>query len=95
MDTPQNNKDGYAASDVLNRIGNIKPNSLLIAHGMADDNVLLINTTRVAAELQKRGVPFEMMLYPGEHHGLKGYAKRKFQWNLMTDFFERKLKPSQ
>lgn len=95
MDTPQNNKDGYAASDVLNRIGNIKPNSLLIAHGMADDNVLLINTTRVAAELQKRGVPFEMMLYPGEHHGLKGYAKRKFQWNLMTDFFERKLKTAQ
>lgn len=92
MDTPQNNKDGYAASDVLNRIENIKPNSLMIAHGMADDNVLLGNTTRVVAELQKRGVPFEMMLYPGEKHGLKGYKKRMFQWNLMMDFFERKLK---
>ncbi len=92
MDTPQNNKDGYAASDVLNRIENIKPNSLLLAHGMADDNVLLGNSTRVAAELQKRGVPFEMMFYPGEKHGLKGYKKRMFQWQLMMDFFERKLK---
>lgn len=92
MDTPQNNHEGYAASDVLNRIGNIKPNSLLLAQGMADDNVLMQNSTRVAAELQKRGVPFEMMFYPGQHHGLKGYERRKFQWNLMTDFFERKLK---
>lgn len=92
MATPEENKEGYAASDVLNRIENIKPNSLMIMHGMADDNVLLDNTTRVMSALQAKGIPFESMLYPGERHGLKGYMKRKSQFESMLDFFNRHLK---
>ena len=86
------NKDGYAKSDVLNRLQNLKPNSLMIMHGMADDNVLLDNTTRVIAALQAKGIPFETMLYPGERHGLKGNAKKKHQFQSALDFFNRHLK---
>lgn len=92
MSMPQENKDGYIASDVLTRLDNLAPNSLLLMHGMADDNVILANTTRVMEALQSKAIPFELMLFPGERHGLKGLAKNKFRWKLYLDFLDRKLK---
>ena len=93
MSTPKDNVDGYARSDVLNRLDNLKPGSLLLMHGMADDNVLLSNTTRVMAALQKKSIPFELMLYPGERHGVRGNPKNLQRYRLYLDFFDRKLKP--
>ncbi len=92
MSTPQDNPKGYAGGDVLNRIDNLKPGELLLMHGMADDNVQLTNSTRVMAALQKKGVPFELMLYPGERHGLKGNERNLQKFRLQLDFFNRKLK---
>jgi len=94
MSTPQANPQGYAGGDVLNRIDNLKPGSLLLMQGMADDNVQLTNSTRVMAALQKKGVPFELMLYPGERHGLKGNERNLQKFRLQLDFFNRKLKPN-
>lgn len=94
MSTPQDNPTGYANSDVLNRIGNLKPGSLLLMQGMSDDNVQFSNSTRVMLALQKTGVPFELMLYPGERHGLKGNERNKQRFLLDLDFFNRKLKPN-
>lgn len=93
MSTPQANPDGYAASDVLNRIDNLKPGSLLLMQGMADDNVQFSNSTRVMLALQKKSVPFELMLYPGERHGLHGNERNLQRYRLYLDFFKRKLKP--
>ncbi len=94
MSTPQANPTGYANSDVLNRIGNLKPGSLLLMQGMADDNVQFSNSTRIMLALQQLSVPFELMLYPGERHGLKGNAKNLQRFRMQMDFFTRKLKPN-
>ena len=94
MSTPHDNPDGYAKSDVLNRLDNLKPGVLLLMQGMSDDNVQLSNSTRVMAALQKKGVPFELMLYPGERHGLKGNERNLQKFRLQLDFFNRKLKPN-
>ncbi|CAN5459285.1 S9 family peptidase [soil metagenome] len=93
MGKPEENKDGYANSDVLNRLKNLKPNSLLLLHGMADDNVIFENSTRLIAALQKNATPFEMMLYPGERHSAPG-SRTKGLHVLKThlDFFDRQLK---
>ena len=93
MSTPQDNPDGYARSDVLNRIGDLRPGALLLMQGMADDNVQFANSTRVMQALQQRGVPFELMLYPGQRHGLKGNERNLQRFRLDLDFFNRKLKP--
>ena len=93
MSTPQANPDGYAASDVLNRIDNLKPGSLLLMQGMADDNVQFSNSTRIMLALQKKSVPFELMLYPGERHGLHGNERNLQRYRLYLDFFKRKLMP--
>lgn len=93
MGKPDENKDGYAASDVLDRLKTLKPNSLLLLHGMADDNVIFENSTRLIAALQKNAIPFEMMLYPGERHSAPG-SKTKGLHVLKThlEFFDRQLK---
>jgi len=93
MGKPDDNKDGYARSDVLARLNGLKPDSLLLLHGMADDNVIFENSTRLIAALQKNAIPFEMMLYPGERHSAPG-SKTKGLHVLKThlDFFDRRLK---
>ncbi|KQZ18319.1 S9 family peptidase [Caulobacter sp. Root1472] len=93
MGKPDENKDGYTQSDVLNRLKNLKPNSLLLLHGMADDNVIFENSTRLIAAMQKNAIPFEMMLYPGERHSAPG-SKTKGLHVLKTHlaFFDRQLK---
>jgi dipeptidyl-peptidase-4 len=93
MGTPEDNKAGYQASDVLPRLTNLKADSLLILHGMADDNVTFDHSTRVFAALQAQGIPFETMVYPGLRHRAGWTPENKLHRTLMTlGFFDRKLK---
>ncbi|MEO0882894.1 MAG: DPP IV N-terminal domain-containing protein [Pseudomonadota bacterium] len=92
MDTPQDNPDGYEASSVFPYIDNLE-DPLLLIHGMADDNVVFENSTRLMAELQKRGKHFELMTYPGERHGIRGEALQIHLMRTRMEFLSRHLKP--
>ena len=63
----------------------------MIMHGMADDNVIFEHATRVINGLQERSMPFEMMLYPGQRHGVRGNPRLLQQWRTWLDFFGREL----
>jgi dipeptidyl-peptidase-4 len=94
MGTPADNAEGYRLSQVTGRVGNLRPGSLLIVHGMADDNVIFENSTRVIAKLQAQGTDFETMTYPGLRHRTGWTAKPLMHRTIATmDFFHRKLKP--
>jgi dipeptidyl-peptidase-4 len=71
MDQPAANADGYRDSTVFAHLDGLRA-PLLLVHGMADDNVLFTNSTKLMAALQARGQPFSLMTYPGAKHGLKG-----------------------
>ena len=90
MSTPQGNVEGYAASDVIPRLPNMT-GRLLLMHGMADDNVILENSTRVIDALQSRSMPFELMLYPGQRHGVRGNDRQLQQWRTYLDFLDRTI----
>ena len=62
---------------------------LLVIHGMADDNVVLDNTTAFAAAMQAHAVPFEMMLYPGQTHGIGGPKISVHLYDSVFDFLAR------
>jgi dipeptidyl-peptidase 4 len=64
---------------------------LLLIHGMADDNVLFENSTRLMAALQARDVSFELMTYPGGRHGLDRPGQRRHAFGLIVDFMRRHL----
>lgn len=90
MSTPQANPEGYAATDVLPRLDDMT-GRLLLLHGMADDNVIFGNATRVIDALQAKSVPFEIMLYPGQRHGVRGDPRQLQQWRTYLDFLDRTI----
>ena len=93
MGTPAENASGYAATEVVGRLPRLKPGSVLILHGMADDNVTFDHTTRVLFALQAAGTAFETMVYPGlRHRGGWTPTNRKHRAMQTVDFFDRKLK---
>jgi len=93
MGTPRDNAEGYRLGQVNARLGALRPDALLIIHGMADDNVVFENSTRVIYDLQGRGIPFEMMAYPGLRHRTGWTSKPMIHRTHITlDFFDRKLK---
>lgn len=94
MDSPQDNAEGYEKSSVFYHLDKLEtdlPNLMLI-HGMADDNVTFDNTTRLMAELQERGILFELMTYPGQRHGIRGEALGTHLMKTRMSFLDRHLK---
>jgi dipeptidyl-peptidase 4 len=87
---PQDNTTGYAVSSVLSYADKLRGNLLLI-HGMADDNVLFLNSTKLYRHLQDLGKPFEIMLYPGAKHGLIRQNDGRHAYQTILKFFDRTL----
>ncbi len=90
MSTPEANPEGYAASDAVPQLG-LMTGRMLLMHGMADDNIILENSTRVINAMQENSQPFEMMLYPGQRHGVRGNPRQLQQWRTYLDFLDRTI----
>ncbi|MFN4224714.1 MAG: DPP IV N-terminal domain-containing protein [Hyphomonas sp.] len=93
MGTPQDNPEGYAASSVFAHLDGLSRAPLLLVHGMADDNVTFDHTTRLMDALQARSIPFELMTYPGQRHGIAGEARQVHLMRTRMNFLNRHLKP--
>jgi dipeptidyl-peptidase-4 len=87
---PASNAEGYSQSAVFPYAAGLKGN-LLIYHGMADDNVLFSNSTKLFSELQQQGKMFEMMTYPGSKHAMFGQQVQTHLHKTITSFFDRTL----
>ncbi|MCT8866200.1 MULTISPECIES: S9 family peptidase [Shewanella] len=88
---PANNEQGYEASSVFPYVKNYQ-SGLLMYHGMADDNVLFENSTRVYKALQDEGKLFQMIDYPGSKHSMRGEKVRNHLYRSLADFLNRQLK---
>lgn len=77
MDTPEANPEGYAEASVLHHVEagispDYKPGSLKLTHGTGDDNVHFQNTLQLIDALQRKGIIFDLMIYPDGMHGYRG-----------------------
>ncbi|MFO1014580.1 MAG: S9 family peptidase [Caulobacteraceae bacterium] len=92
MGTKASNAAGYEAGEMTRRIAHMRPGSLLLIHGMADDNVTFDHSTRLIAALQAADIDFEMMLYPGLRHRA-GWTMNhvRHRTRATIEFFARKL----
>jgi dipeptidyl-peptidase-4 len=91
LSTPQAAPEAYEKGNVLTYAEQIS-DPLLLIHGMADDNVLFTHSTMLMQTLQDAAIPFELMTYPGEKHGITGSGQRVHVYRAITDFFHRHLK---
>ncbi|MGY6627585.1 MAG: DPP IV N-terminal domain-containing protein [Oceanicaulis sp.] len=93
MGMPDENADGYEAGSAFAHLDGYQTPTLII-HGMADDNVTFDHSTRLFAELQRRGERFDMMTYPGERHGVRPPPLQIHLWRTIFGYFEREMPPS-
>ncbi|MGI2174121.1 DPP IV N-terminal domain-containing protein [Shewanella ulleungensis] len=91
MGNPETNKQGYDASSIFPYVNNYQ-SGLLMYHGMADDNVLFENSTRVYKALQDEGKLFQMMDYPGSKHSMRGEKVRNHLYKSLAAFLDQQLK---
>ncbi len=92
LDRPQDNAAGYAASSVLPYAKDLK-GPLLVMHGMSDDNVLFLNSTKLFRRLQDLSKPFDVMVYPGAKHGLMRQNDGRHGYKMIKRFFDENLRP--
>ncbi|MES2323394.1 MAG: alpha/beta fold hydrolase [Pseudomonadota bacterium] len=88
--TPKADPEAYKRSGVFAHLDGLK-SPLLLVHGMADDNVLFSNSTRLIDDLVNRGVRFELMTYPGAKHGISARAQQKHVYGTIADFFDKHI----
>lgn len=88
--TPKSDPKAYELSGVFAHLDGLK-SPLLLIHGMADDNVLFTNSTRLIDELVKRNVQFDLMTYPGAKHGMSGKVNQRHVYGLIEAFFKKNL----
>ena len=91
LDRPADNAAGYEASSVLPYAKDLR-GKLLVIHGMADDNVLFLNSTKLFRRLQDLGKPFEVMVYPGAKHGLMRQHDGRHAFGTILRFFNDNLR---
>jgi dipeptidyl-peptidase-4 len=88
--TPKSAPEAYKQSGVFAHLDGLK-SPLLLVHGMADDNVLFTNSTRLIDSLVNRNIKFELMTYPGAKHGISSRAGQRHVYGLIEAFFKKNL----
>jgi len=91
LNHPKANANGYEESSVFPYVSGLS-NPLLVYHGMADDNVLFTNTTKLIKALQDENKQFELMTYPGSKHSMRGKKVKIHLNNTIMSFFDRHFK---
>lgn len=92
MSTPQRNAVGYREAAPTTYAEQMSENQdLLIIHGDLDDNVHYQNAVQMIDALQEANKLFDLMVYPGRDHGIRGGVTRLHLHRLMTNFIEDNL----
>jgi len=90
MRRPQVNEFGYEGTDLMQMVGNLT-GELLIVHGLADDNVHAQNTLLYTDALVQAGKQFEMQLYVDDNHSIRKPANNEHLHKRIMLFLEKNL----
>ncbi len=86
MDMPQENPDGYAMSNLNNRVDSIK-GKLLIIHGAIDPTVVWQNSLSFIEECIEHRIQVDYFVYPRHEHNVLG-PDRVHLMQKVTQYFE-------
>lgn len=90
MDTPQENPQGYAAANLLDKVQNLK-GKLLMIHGAQDDVVVWQHSIKFIKSAVDNGVQLDYFVYPGHPHNVIG-KDRVHLMQKVTEYFDQYLK---
>jgi dipeptidyl-peptidase-4 len=90
MGTPAENPAGYAETDLARLAGNLK-GKLFILHALMDENVHFDHTAHLVDALVGAGKPFDFFVFPGERHGYRSPAARRYAMHRVVDYLVENL----
>ncbi|HEY0042775.1 MAG TPA: prolyl oligopeptidase family serine peptidase, partial [Flavisolibacter sp.] len=90
MDTPQENPEGYAATDLISQAGKLK-DKLLLIHGLQDPVVVQQHSVNFVKAAVDKKVQVDYMIYPGHEHNVLG-KDRAHLYQKVSDYFNQYLK---
>ena len=90
MGLPKDNPNGYDSTSVISWIENME-GSLLLMHGIEDDNVHVQHTNRFIQEALKAEKDVEWYHYPGRNHGIYGGGARRHLYSKLLEYFKENL----
>ena len=89
--SPQQIPERYRERSPIHFVANIK-GRLLIVQGDRDPNVTPENVRAVRAALDRAGVPYELLTFPDEGHGIKRPANEQALYLRLAQFFAEALR---
>jgi dipeptidyl-peptidase-4 len=90
MGTPAENVAGYAESDLAGKAGQLK-GKLLVLHSLMDENVHFDHTAHLLDALVAAGKRFDLFVFPGERHGYRNPAARRYAMRRVVDYLVEHL----
>jgi dipeptidyl-peptidase-4 len=90
MRTPKENAEGYEDCPI-SRAEKLH-GTLLLCHGMADDNVHFRNTAEYTEALVQADKDFRQLVYTNRNHSIYGGNTRNHLFRQCIEFFEKELK---
>ena len=90
MGLPQENPEGYKKSSALAKVKDIQ-GSLLLCHGLLDENVLFRQSAVLINELVAEQKQYDLVLFASERHGPRRPEDRAFMEERLLSFLQRSL----
>jgi len=86
--SPEDVPDRYRERSPIESVRNIKGN-LLIVQGLKDPNVTQDNVTAVTKVLQRENIPYELLTFEDEGHGIARPKNLEVLYPRLAEFFHR------
>jgi len=90
MDSPQENPEGYEATNLVSRVGNLK-GKLMLIHGLQDNVVVQQHSVNFVRAAISKNIQVDYMIYPGHEHNVLG-KDRAHLYQKVTDYLFEYLK---
>ena len=87
MDTPHENPDGYAESNMLNHVSALN-GKLMIIHGVQDQTVVMQHSMKFLRECVKEEKQVDFFAYPTHPHNVRGEDRVHLMRKVSDYFFD-------
>ena len=89
MGTPQDNPEGYAKANLLNRVDSIRGKVMLIQGGL-DPVVLPKQSTTFVQKCIQKNIPIDFFVYPNHEHNVTG-PQRDHLFRKLYEYYQQNL----
>ncbi|MCS6916564.1 MAG: S9 family peptidase [Chitinophagales bacterium] len=93
MRDARSNPEGYRDGSPLTFADRIQGGSLLLIHGLADDNVHYQNSAALMKKLYEHNIRFDQLTFPDKNHSISGGNTSYYLYSRIVEWLDEVLEP--